>query len=75
MQILQILQKSENCAATGGGEYITNDFIDYCKINDIQFTHSAAYAHEQMDLAEIFNRTLLGKIRAMLFQAKQSNHL
>jgi hypothetical protein len=52
-----------------GLEYLNKEFTQICKDSGILFTHSAAYAHEQMGIAERFNRTILDKVRAMLFQA------
>jgi hypothetical protein len=52
-----------------GTEYKSDEFVGYLKKEGILYTYSAPYAHEQNGNAERFNRTLLNKVRALLFSS------
>ena len=49
------------------GEYQAAELGEFFTQKGILHLFSAPYAHEQMSIAEIFNRTILGKVRAILF--------
>ena len=54
-------------------EYKAQQLEQLIKDKGIIHTYSAPYAHEQNGLAEIFNRTILSKVRAMLLQSQVSH--
>ena len=54
-------------------EYKSQQFRDTFQQKGVLNTYSAPYAHEQNGLAEIFNRTILSKVRAMLVQSGLSH--
>lgn len=49
-----------------GGEYIGNEFKDFCKENGIQMIFTVPYTPQQNGVSERINRTLMEKVRAML---------
>ena len=61
---IQIL-RSDN-----GGEYIGNEFKNYCDENGIERQFSAPYTPEQNGVAERLNRTLMEKTRTILLKSK-----
>ena len=66
---LKIL-KSDN-----GREFKNDKFHSLCQREGVIHQYSAPYAHEQNGLAERINRTLMNKVRALLFDAKQPTEL
>ena len=54
-------------------EYQSLQIKDTLQEKGILNTYAAPYAHEQNGIAEVFNRTILNKVRAMLLQAKLSH--
>lgn len=52
--------------ADNGGEYILNEFKNYCKINGIQLTFTVPYNPEMNGVSERLNRTLQDKATTML---------
>ena len=58
-QILKL--RSDN-----GGEYVKNNFINFCTENGIQMQHIVPYTPQQNGLAERKNRTLKEMANSML---------
>lgn len=54
----------------GGGEYCNADFTNYLSIHGIIHQVTMPYSPQQNGVAERLNRTLLEKVRCMLFDAK-----
>lgn len=52
--------------ADNGGEYISNEFKDYCKEKGIQLNYTVPYNPQMNSIAERLNRTLQERMRAML---------
>ena len=55
-------------------EYKSGDFIDLFNAKGIKSTFTAPYTLEQNGIAERFNRTIVSKIRALLYTAKLPNY-
>ena len=55
-------------------EYKSGDFIDLFNAKGIKSTFTAPYTPEQNGIAERFNRTIVSKIRALLYTAKLPNY-
>jgi len=53
-----------------GGEYFSNDFINFCEDNGIIHQCTAPYTPQQNGLAERKNRTLVEMLNAMLVHSK-----
>lgn len=62
--------KIKKLRSDNGGEYISKDFIDFCKMHGIQHQFTNAYSPQQNGVAERMNRTLTEKARCLLFDAK-----
>ena len=58
-----------------GLEYKNTAFSSFLRERGAIATFSSRYAHEQNGLAEIFNRTLLNKVSALLLEAKTPTYL
>ena len=58
-----------------GGEFINKRFKGACFTYGIVQQFSAAYTHEQNGLIERINRTILEKVRCLLFTAKLPKYL
>eukprot|EP00253_Pinus_taeda_P012936 PITA_12936 len=56
-----------------GGEYISKDFLCFCRENGIQKQFTARYTPQQNSVAERKNRTILDMVRSML-KAKHLPH-
>eukprot|EP00253_Pinus_taeda_P020910 PITA_20910 len=56
-----------------GGEYISQDFLHFCRENGIQKQFTARYTPQQNGVAERKNRTILDMVRSML-KAKHLPH-
>ena len=55
-----------------GGEYLTNEFMEYLKANGIRHELTASYTPQQNGVAERMNRTLCEAARCMLHHANLS---
>ena len=55
-------------------EYKSGDFIDLFNAKGIKSTFTAPYTPEQNGIAERFNRTIVSKIRALLYTVKLPNY-
>ena len=53
-----------------GGEYCSNIFADYLKERGTQDERTVPYTPEQNGIAERMNRTLMEKVRSMLYHSK-----
>lgn len=53
-----------------GGEFLSTEFIEYCKSNGIQHQLTNAYTPQQNGVAERMNRTIVEKAKCLLFDAK-----
>ena len=49
-----------------GGEYVSNEFINFCKTHGIQKQFTAWYTPQQKGIAERKNRTIMEMARSML---------
>ena len=56
----------ETLRSDRGGEYLSQDFIDYCKLHGIARQLTAGYSPHQNGLAERKNKTLLEGIRSIV---------
>eukprot|EP00253_Pinus_taeda_P021224 PITA_21224 len=56
-----------------GGEYISQDFLRFCRVNGIQKQFTARYTPQQNDVSERKNKTILDMVRSML-KAKHLPH-
>lgn len=52
-----------------GGQYLSNEFIDFCKRSGIQHQKTNVYTPQQNGLAERMNRTIIEKAKCLLFDA------
>lgn len=59
-------RKIKAIQSDGGGEFTSNDFIQFCAENGIQRRTSNAHTPEQNGVAERMNRTLMETARTML---------
>ncbi len=55
-----------------GREYANQGFSEYCSTNRIIHTFIALYNPQSNGIAERMNRTLMGKVRSTLIEAKRS---
>lgn len=55
-----------------GSEYVNNDFQQFCIASGIKIEKSAPYSPQQNGVAERMNRTIIEKVRCMLFDANMS---
>ena len=69
----QMELKLKRLHSDNGLEFKNAKFDQFLKEKGAIATFSAPYAHEQNGLAEIFNRTLLNKIRALLIESGLPN--
>ena len=49
-----------------GGEYVSKEFLNFCKTHGIQKQFTARYTPQQNDIAERKNRTIMEMARSML---------
>lgn len=61
--------KIKTLRTDNGGEYCSNEFNRYCKVNGIQHQLSTAYTPQQNGVAERMNRSLIEKAKCLLFDA------
>ena len=52
-----------------GREFENHEFTEYLAIYGIVYKHSALFSHKQNRQSEYLNRTILDKVRYLLFQA------
>ena len=52
-----------------GGEYISIQFKDFCKINGIQLEYTVPFTPEQNGVSECMNRTIVERARTMLIES------
>ena len=50
-----------------GGEYTSNEFMEYCSVEGIKKEHIVLHTPQQNGVAERKNRTMVGVAKAMLF--------
>ncbi|CAL9007503.1 unnamed protein product [Prunus brigantina] len=53
-----------------GGEFTSNEFVNFCEINGIHRQLTAAYSPQQNGVAERKNRTIMNMVRSMLARMK-----
>lgn len=58
--------KVSRLRADRGGEYMSNEFFEFCKQKGIQTNHTVAYNSQMNGIAERLNRTLQEKALSML---------
>lgn len=58
-----------------GREYMSNDFDAWCKSKGIILETTAGYTPEQNGVAERFNRTIIEKVRVLLFDSGLGTHM
>lgn len=67
-------KKSGYCLKTlftdGGGEFTSNKFNSYCKINGIQRKLTASYTPQQNGIVERKNGTIFEMARSMMMKGK-----
>ena len=63
----QIGKKIRVLRTENGGEYTSNDFMEYCLVEGIKKEHSVPHTPQQNGVAERKNRTMVGAAKAMLF--------
>ena len=55
--------------ADRGTDYTSTQYQDFCRMNSIQLTYSTPHHHAENGIVERLQRTLLSKVRALLFAA------
>lgn len=65
----QIGRKIKNIRSDNSTEFINKHFQSYCRDNGINQQTSVPYTPQQNGVAERYNRTILDRIRCMLFDA------
>ena len=50
-----------------GGEYTSNEFMEYCSTEGIKKEHTLPHTPQQNGVAERKNKTMVGAAKAMLF--------
>lgn len=58
-----------------GGEYVSNDFSEYCKANGVTMEKTIPYTPQQNGVSERLNRTILDRARAMVHDAGVTKRL
>lgn len=58
-----------------GGEYKSNAMRDYCKENGIIIDYTTPYSPQLNGKAERYNRTLMEKVRAMMYESNVDGEL
>ena len=58
-----------------GGEYCSNEFIEFCNSKGISHQYTNPYTPEQNGVAERYNRTLMNTARSMLIASKMPLNL
>ena len=57
----------------GGGEYMSNEFMDFCKYHGIKRQFSAHYTPQQNGVVERKNQTIMNMARSMMKEKHLSN--
>lgn len=68
-------EKVEIIRCDNGGEYCSNQLVDWCKNKGITLDYTVPYTPQLNGKAERLNRTLLDKTRALLFDANMPKYL
>lgn len=63
---VQFSNKISRLRMDNGGEYISNEFKNFCSTNGIKMEYTIPYNPQQNGVSERFNRTLLDKARTMI---------
>ena len=50
-----------------GGEYTSNEFMEYCSAEGIKKEHTVPHTPQQNGVAERKNETMVGAAKAMIF--------
>ena len=61
--------KIKRIRSDNGGEYTSNEFVDYLKQNGILEDETIPYSPQQNGVAERCNRTLMESVRSMLYHS------
>ena len=59
--------------SNGGGEYMSNEFMDFCKYHGIKRHFIARYSLQQNSVAERKNQTIMNMARSMMKEKHISN--
>lgn len=62
--------KIRNFRCDNGGEYISNNFKDFCKEKGVMLQYSLPYRPQQNGRAERINRTIIERARTVLLESK-----
>jgi hypothetical protein len=73
MQIICPKYRIKQFHSDNGGEFISNEFKNYCLQNGILKTTSAPYCPQQNGIAERVNRTILDRTRCLLNESGLCN--
>ena len=60
-------RKIQVSRTNNGGEYTSNEFLEYCSIEGIKKEHIVPHTPQRNGVAERKNRTMVGATKAMLF--------
>ena len=63
----QIGKKIQVLRTDNGGEYTSNEFLEYCSLEGIKKEHTMPHTPQQNGVVERKNRTMVGATKAMLF--------
>lgn len=79
-QYIQEVERETNLQVSrircdNGGEYTSQQLKDWCKNKGIKLDYTVVYTPQQNGKAERFNRTLMEKVRAMLYQSNVEKKL
>ena len=66
----EVEMKIKYLRSDNGGEFISNEFYDYCEENGIRRHFSATYTPQQNGVVERKNRTVQEMARTMLNDSK-----
>ena len=69
----EVEMKIKCLRSDNGGEFVSNEFYDYCEKNGIRRHFSATYTLEQNEVVERKNRTVQEMARMMLNDSKVSD--
>lgn len=81
--LIEFIRREENISnnsikrihSDNGREFKNSNIQQFLDRKGIEYTYSSPYAHEQNGLVEIYNRTLLSKVRALLIDSKSPRFL
>ena len=63
----QTRRKIRVLRTNNGGEYTSNEFLEYCLTGEIKKEHTVPHTPQQNGVAERKNMTMVGTAKAMLF--------